>query len=686
MNQKTKYLSLSLLILLTTNLCFSQDTSNIKNLNEVVLTGQIQPQLLKNSVYEIKTISQKRIQFSGATNIQQVLNNQLGFRFSNDAILGTDVSINGVSGRSIKILLDGVPLLDRQDQRTSLSQIDINTVEKIEILEGPMAVTFGTDAMAGTINIITKKSSDKLNINAKVQEETAFDEYHPFSYKGFHTQNINLATAKNNWNFGAGFTHNLSSGFGGDEYGRGKSWLPKEQYFENAKIGFRNNKLDIYYRIDALQEKIKDRNTINIDLAAFARARDQYFTTDRITQQIQSNVRINNKLHYTSMLAFTNFKRSTETRDVDFVKTIDTLAVGDGLQDVSKLKSFSFKNSIQYIASKKTSLQLGIDLNTEKASGDRIVGEPSITDIAIFSSLEYKPTDKINIRPGFRIIKNSTYKAPPILPALNTKLAITKNIDVRLSYAMGYRAPALRELFFKFIDANHNIVGNPNLKAETSNNVTASFNWQIVNNSKTKFSTIIAAAYNNFDNQIELAQNLNDLTQYAYYNITKVETSSISIENKLTLKSLEASVGMAYIGNKQAYDAAIYKNENRNYFYSPEFNSNIIYNVGKIKTSVGFFYKLIGVRQTFSYEPNENPVGLYVTKTNAYNLADITITNNSLRKFTFQTGIKNVFNVTNVTNNSIGNSSVPHNGDNGNLSISYGRSVFVGVSYQFQKK
>ncbi len=683
MNQKTKYLSLSLLILLSANLCFSQDTSIIKDLNEVVVTGQIQPQLLKNSVYEIKSISQKRIQLSGATNVQQVLNNQLGFRFSNDAILGTDVSINGVGGRSIKILLDGVPLLDRQDQRTSLSQIDINTVEKIEILEGPMAVTFGSDAMAGTINIITKKSNNKLNINAKVQEETAFSEYHPFSYKGFHTQNINLSTGKNNWNFSTGFTHNLSAGFGGDEYGRGKSWLPKEQYFENVKIGYRNNKLDIYYRIDALQEKITKRNNINFDLAT---ARDQRYFTNRILHQLQSNYSINKNIQLTTIAAFTNFKRNTETKDVNFVNNKDTLPIEDGLQDVSKLNNFSLKNSLQYQISKKIAFQTGIDFNTEKASGDRIIGSPSINDIAFFGSVEYKYINKINIRPGFRIIKNSTYKAPPILPAINTKFTIAKNMDVRISYAMGYRAPALRELFFKFIDANHNIVGNPNLKAEISNNITASYNWQIVSIAKTKFSTIIAAAYNNFDNQIELTQNINDLSQYSYYNITNVKTNSISIDNKIILKNVEATLGVAYIGSKQVYDASFYKNENRNYFYTPELNSNIIYNLGKLKTVIGFFYKLVGKRQTFSYEPNENPIGLYVTKTNAYSLSDFTITNNLLKKVTIQAGIKNLFNVSNVTSNTIGNSTVPHSGDNGNLSISYGRSVFVGINYKFVKK
>src|SRR4051812_41431151 len=86
----------------------AQDTAKGKELNEVVVTGQYKPQSLKNSVYQVRVINNQRIKLSGATSVQQVLNNQLGFRFSNDNTLGTtDVQLMGVAGRNVKILLDG---------------------------------------------------------------------------------------------------------------------------------------------------------------------------------------------------------------------------------------------------------------------------------------------------------------------------------------------------------------------------------------------------------------------------------------------------------------------------------------------------------------------------------------------------------------------------------------------------
>ena len=98
------------IIVFHTNTLFAQQDSLFhKNLEEVVVTGQYKPQSLKKSVYQIRTINSERIKQSGATNVQQVLNNQLGFRFSSDNTLGTtDVQLMGMSGRNVKILLDGV--------------------------------------------------------------------------------------------------------------------------------------------------------------------------------------------------------------------------------------------------------------------------------------------------------------------------------------------------------------------------------------------------------------------------------------------------------------------------------------------------------------------------------------------------------------------------------------------------
>ncbi len=680
---KLNYFTLLIAILFTTNIAFAQDSSKIKSMDEIVITGQHKPQSLKSSVYQLKVVNQDRIKKSGATTVQQVLNNQLGFRFSSDNITGTDVKLNGVSGRNVKILLDGVPLLDRFDERVSLSQIDINTIERIEIVDGPMSVSFGTDAMGGVINIITKKIASKsLSVTARVQEETAGKEYYAFNYKGSHTQSLNLTTQRNNWYFAAGGTHNDFNGFGGDDFGRAKDWLPKQQLLGNAKFGYKNDKLDIYYRIDGMREKIIDRNKINYETAI---ALDQKFTTDRILQQIQSNYTFNKNISLNSLLAYTDLKRSTNTSYHDFVKNADSIGTSDGQQDVSSLKSYSFKNTLQYTISPKLSLQPGIDINHEEMAGDRVVASPKINDYAFFVSSEYKPNNKINIRPGLRFVKNSKFDAPPVIPSINTKFVITKDIDFRLSYGYGFRAPVLRELFFKFVDVNHNIVGNPNLEAETSNSFNGSISWTLPNAKALKLRSSLAAFHNSFNNQIELIQNVNDLTQYSYYNIAKSKTKGISLDNKIKIKNLDASIGFAYYGAQRQFSTADLKIITSDFFWTPEINSNIIYEIHKLKTSVGLFYKFVGVEPNLSNDPTGREPGLFTTKTNSYNLADVTITTNAHKNFIINAGIKNLFDVTTVSSTTVISSNLSHNKSNG-LLVNYGRSYFLGLVFQFNKK
>ncbi|WP_262245456.1 TonB-dependent receptor plug domain-containing protein [Parapedobacter soli] len=155
----------------------SWDSLRTKALDEVVVTGQYEPQSIKNSVYRVRTITNDQIRLRASTTVENILNTQLGMRFSNDLTLGeTDIQLMGMSGQNVKVLVDGVPLIDRGATKQSLSQIDVNIINRIEVVEGPMSVTYGTDALAGVINIITNKklSDDNLLITARIQEE-----YHP---------------------------------------------------------------------------------------------------------------------------------------------------------------------------------------------------------------------------------------------------------------------------------------------------------------------------------------------------------------------------------------------------------------------------------------------------------------------------------------------------------------------------
>ena len=151
-----------ILLIHLAHLNFHSDTTQYPpssvHLDPVVVTGNAQPTTLRQSVYQVRVIDRLRIEQRAATSVLSVLTTELGVRWAQDNATGTaDIQLMGMSGRNVKILLDGVPLPDRGDTRESLLQIDPNQLERIEIVEGPLSVMYGTDALAGVINLITKK-------------------------------------------------------------------------------------------------------------------------------------------------------------------------------------------------------------------------------------------------------------------------------------------------------------------------------------------------------------------------------------------------------------------------------------------------------------------------------------------------------------------------------------------------
>src|SRR5690606_30202757 len=141
-----------------------------EELETVVVTGSFEPQSARQSVYQVRTIGAEVIQNRAPSNVQEILSTELGIRFSQDNALGSsNMELLGMSGQNVKILIDGIPMVGRQgtSNEININQIDINRIGRVEIVEGPMSVVYGADALAGVINIITKADdAQKLSLKA----------------------------------------------------------------------------------------------------------------------------------------------------------------------------------------------------------------------------------------------------------------------------------------------------------------------------------------------------------------------------------------------------------------------------------------------------------------------------------------------------------------------------------------
>ena len=168
-------------------------TDKVIDLEEVVVSGQIEPQSVKKSVKNVQVITKEQIKGVGATHLGEVLNQYVNLNILPDEGSGKQkISLYGLGANYFKVFVDNVPLVseDGLGVNTDLSQINVDDIERIEIVEGAMGVTHGANAVTGIMNIITKKkATNKWDITYSLQEETLSREYN-FLNKGKHYLNF----------------------------------------------------------------------------------------------------------------------------------------------------------------------------------------------------------------------------------------------------------------------------------------------------------------------------------------------------------------------------------------------------------------------------------------------------------------------------------------------------------------
>ncbi len=657
----------------------AQDSLSQYVMDDIVITGQFEPQSVGKSVYQVRTIPMERIMAQGATQLQDVLKTELNVRFSQDLTLGeSSMTLQGLGGQNIKVLVDGMPLITREGTSNSgaLNQIDVNNIERIEIVEGPMSVVYGADALAGVINIITKKPENGgLDLDARIQEETAGSEY-GFS-KGVHNQSLGAGYTLGRFYAKGRFTHNRFFGWQGSAEGRDKQWNPKTQWLSTGMVGYKAEGAELFYKLDYLDESIDNPGLFN-----GTEALDQAYITKRFNHQLQGNARLSDKLGYNGAVSLINFSRRTLSTTVDRETGDVRLALGAGLQDESGYDGVSLRGTFQYKLSSQWSFQPGNDINVEQGEGARIdPASPWLNDFAFFLSSEYTPNSKVNIRPGLRVVRNSVYQSPPVIPSVNTKFQLAENLTLRAAYARGFRAPSLRELYFNFYDASHAIEGNPNLEAELSHSLNGGLTWKLLASANHFLETTLSGFYNQVDNMIGYGQLPGNSLVTTYVNIDKFRTKGLNWQTTWRTPQLEVKTGFSYTGRYN--QLAVDDEELPGFTWTPEANLVTTYTVNGAGMSFNLYYKYTGILP--NYEVQTNDAGeqvIQLAKISDFHMADFTVQKSLLQTLHLNAGVRNLLNVTNINNTSTATGGAHSTG--GSRPIGYGRSYFLGLAFQLK--
>ncbi|HRO48336.1 TonB-dependent receptor [Agriterribacter sp.] len=666
------------IVLLVNTVLAQQDTTAAKELAEVVVTGQYKPQSVKNSVYQVRVISKEQIQKQAASKLQDVLSNQLNIRFSQDAATGgSDISMLGLSGQNVKILIDGVPMIGRQgtSNEININQVEVNSIERIEIIEGPMSVIYGADALAGVINIITQKPrKEKFAVNARLHEETVGKEYG--LQQGIHNQYVGGSATYKNWYINGGIGRNLFGGWKDSAVGRELLWHKKDQIVGNGMVGYRTSKLNVYYRFDGLDEIITNPANITGSQPAL----DQEYITDRLMQQLQAAYTFNPKLSANAIASYTHFTRQVYST-LYYPDGDVRVATAPGAHSLSAFNGFTFRGTVLYRMSPVVSFQPGVDINIENGDGERIkTGVQQINDYAFFITSEITPVKRLNIRPGLRFVSNSVYDAPPAIPSLNIKFGLTERLDLRAAYARGFRSPSIRELYFDFHDGSHDIIGNTELQAEYSNSFTGSLTFAAVKKEALRLNTSLSGFYNDVSNMIGYVQSASDNRITTYSNIDKYKTRGATLNGSLVHRNFNASLGFSYTGRYNRYkpnDPSL-----ASFKWSLETNAVAGYAFPKIGMNVNLFYKFTGRLPYYQLATVDGKEEVRLMQTGGYHWADLTINKKLFKLLTLNAGVRNLFDVTRVSSTTANTGT---HASSAVSSIAYGRSWFMGLAFNWNK-
>ncbi|MFM7015543.1 MAG: TonB-dependent receptor plug domain-containing protein [Bacteroidota bacterium] len=632
--------------------------------DEVTVTGNYTPGFKSNSIYNIDVIGSKEIQQRAANNVRDIMTQQLNVQLSNDGVLGSSLSLQGVGGQHVKFLIDGVPVIGRQNGNIDISQLNVANIDHIEMVKGPMSVIYGSDALGGVVNLITKSNKEeKWNGNVNAYYETVGNYNTDFSIgKGFKNSNLFFNAGRN---FFDGWSPTASL--------RSQLWHPKEQYFANAKYNKTVNGYKMSLQYNFSDETVFNKGNIT-ETPYQAYAFDQNYKTMRNQLMFTTDKKLNEKSSWQFTAAYNHYRYIKNSYRKDLVDLVSVLTADPNDDDTTIFQSYFARTVYNHVLGKKFNLLSGLEINQEVAQGKKIDNAThQITDAALFACVDYNPIDKLTIRPSLRGIYNSQYNAP-LVPSLNALYKFSDKYTLRLSWSKGFRAPSIKEQYLFFVDASHNVRGNPNLKAENSDNYNISFNTKLAK-SKSVLEIEPAFYYNHIMNQIALAQADVVTGLYSYINLDEFTATGGELQLRYFIHQLEFKSGCSYTGTTSTFNGNI---KQPDYAWYLESTSSASYTVEKWETSFSVFYKYTGVKPIYVLS-GENTVSLQQNA--AYSLMDATLSKFFYKKkLNISAGVKNIFDIQNVNAAVSGGA---HTSGDGTMMVGTGRSGFLKLNYKF---
>lgn len=531
----------------------AQDTAHTA-LEEVVVTATRSERKLSNVAVPTTLISQKQIQLSGSLRLNDILSEQTGL-FITDAF-GKGLQMQGLSSDYSLILLNGEPFIGRMGGVLDLSRITVGNIRKIEIVKGPSSSLYGSEALAGVVNIITDQPvADRLSGTVR--------------YGRFNTLDgsLNGSLKRNKFSASAFVNSNSSEGY---------KLLP----FSNLKT------VEPFWRLTN-QVEAAYQFTKNTKLTLTGRFNNEEITNTIAVQNLGQTIyskgkEVNQDLNINPVLSHRfNDKWKTQFRGyVSSFSSEQRLDVKDNISNYNdrfRQQFYRLENQTDLNLSSNLNLNLGGGYIRENVRSNRYDSASTVRSNHIgyvFAQGEWTPVEKMSIIVGLRYDANQNY-ASVLSPKLAWKFDLTPKLSITASAGRGFKAPDFRQLYLNFTNVaagSYSVFGSLVAREEISRlmrdgqieNVTPAYNklTDLSPETSTGFNAGLqyraSAAWlfklNAFRNDIDnliltdiIAYKKNGGQIFSYLNISRAFTQGIETDFSWTKGQWQVAGGYQYL-------------------------------------------------------------------------------------------------------------------------------------------
>lgn len=486
-------------------------------LNEVVVTGSLNKHLLKDSPVITEVINRKDIERTGSADVSDVIKAQTGVELGSSIGQTQNVRLQGLNKNQVLILVDGERVTGRVDDAVDLGQIPVNMIEKIEVVKGPLSSTYGSDALGGVVNIITKNPKNAAMVHSSViggsNGRQDYEVSGAHTLEGLFGDGWNLSLLVNGgWNVYWGISHyDTSFSYDGvPEYDRKNA---------DIKINLSDSKLfqwDLKYGYYTDEMAWQASSIDYYQVKTFA-TNDKWTLSSSGNWSMSDNSNLKVSFHFSK-----NNHGSYKVSNTNFHT--------DNNVSVEELKTY--RTQYTFSPYESSILTVGMEGNVEENTSGRLKnGHRKITNDVGYLEDEWSLWN-YTLSFGGRYSDNSVFGGF-FAPRVSLRCKVTEKMTIRGSYGRGYRAPSFIELFFAFDHAglNYMVEGNPNLRPETSHGFNLGIDYA-------RDDLIWFRAnfyYNDVTNLIEdyLKQQATQATPYSifsYENISAAVTKGVDID------------------------------------------------------------------------------------------------------------------------------------------------------------